>query len=143
MAIQSPNAKEDLQAINATENAISAVTKVCKYIDAGVPLDSILPLWLSWLPVIEDKEEAPHVYNYLCDLIERLVRLKWTYVDCTLSKILSLSLIHSNSSVILGQNNGNVPRILGIIADVCAEDALQDDEQVYMRLLAIARHIQV
>jgi hypothetical protein len=50
---------------------------------------------------------------------------------------------HSNSSVILGQNNGNVPRILGIIADVCAESALQDDEQVYMRLLSIARHIQV
>ena len=76
LAIQAPNAKEDLQAINATENAISAVTKVCKYIDTGVPLDSILPLWLSWLPVIEDKEEAPHVYNYLCDLIERLVSLR-------------------------------------------------------------------
>ena len=45
--------------------------------------------------------------------------------------------------MILGQNNGNVPRILGIIADVCAESALQDDEQVYMRLLSIARHIQV
>lgn len=75
VAIQAPNAKEDLQAINATENAISAVTKVCKYIDT-VPLDSILPLWLSWLPVIEDKEEAPHVYNYLCDLIERLVSLR-------------------------------------------------------------------
>lgn len=57
-------------AINATENAISAVTKICKYVE-GVPLDSILPMWLSWLPVVEDKEEAPHVYSYLCDLIER------------------------------------------------------------------------
>ena len=73
VAIQAPNAKEDLQAINATENAFSAVTDVCKYADIGVPLDNILPLWLSWLPVIEDKKEAPHVYNYLCDLIEKFV----------------------------------------------------------------------
>ena len=163
MAIQAPYAKEDLQAINATENAISAVTKVCKYVDTGVPLDNILPLWLSWLPVIEDKEEAPHVYNYLCDLIERFVGRSYDLREIVLTISLSppplfdlshpslstsfllspYTCTHSNSSVILGQNNGNVPRILGIIADVCAEDALQDAEQVYMRLLAIARHIQV
>ena len=71
MAIQAEGAKEDIQAINATENAISAVTKICKYIETGVPLESILPMWLSWLPVTEDKEEAPHIYSYLCDLIER------------------------------------------------------------------------
>lgn len=70
-AITSPDAKEDIQAVNALENAISAVTKICKYLDSGVPLNSVLPMWLSWLPVTEDKEEAPHVYSYLCDLIER------------------------------------------------------------------------
>lgn len=118
VAIQSPNAREDSLSTNATENAISAVTKVCKYVDSGIPLDSILPMWLSWLPVIEDKEEAPHVYSYLCDLIE------------------------SNNSVILGVSNANVPRILAIIAEVCAEDTLQDDEQVYLRLVSIARHVQ-
>jgi len=51
--------------------------------------------------------------------------------------------IHSNSSIILGVDNANVPRILAIIADVCAEDALEDNEQVYLRLLSIARHVQV
>ena len=73
-AIQSDDAKEDMAALNATENAISAVTKICKYLESNiVPLDQVLPLWLSWLPVTEDKEEAPHVYSYLCDLIERYV----------------------------------------------------------------------
>lgn len=72
IAIQSPNAREDLPAIHATENAISAVAKICRYIESGVPYDTVLPLWLSWLPVVEDKEEACHVYTYLCDLIERL-----------------------------------------------------------------------
>jgi len=70
-AIAAPNAREDSPAINATENAISAVTKICKYLETGVPYETVLPRWLSWLPVVEDKEEAPHVYNYLCDLIER------------------------------------------------------------------------
>ena len=61
-----------MPAIHATENAISAVAKICRYIESGVPYDTVLPLWLSWLPVVEDKEEACHVYTYLCDLIERL-----------------------------------------------------------------------
>eukprot|EP00731_Ephydatia_muelleri_P030234 Em0021g757a len=69
--IQSPNAREDSAATNATENAISAVAKICKYLESQAPLDNILPMWLSWLPVTEDKEEAPHIYSYLCDLIER------------------------------------------------------------------------
>ena len=49
----------------------------------------------------------------------------------------------SNNHIILGENNINVPRILSIIAEVCVADALEDNEQVYMRLLSIARHIQV
>ncbi len=81
-AINAPNAKEDTPAINATENAISAVTKVCKYLDTGVPYDSILPMWLSWLPVVEDKEEAPHVYSYLCDMIERYIHVTDSFSLC-------------------------------------------------------------
>ena len=57
--------------IDATENAISAVTKICKYNHGNIPVDDVIPVWLSWLPIIEDKEEAPHVYGYLCDLIQR------------------------------------------------------------------------
>ena len=57
--------------IDATENAISAVTKICKYNHGNIPVDDIIPVWLSWLPILEDKEEAPHVYGYLCDLIQR------------------------------------------------------------------------
>jgi hypothetical protein len=118
MAIQRPGAKEDIPSINATENAISAITKICRHVETGVPMETILPLWFSWLPVVEDKEEAPHVYSYLCDLIE------------------------NNNALILGQNNGNVPQILLIIAAVCEVSALEEDKQVFLRLLSIARHIQ-
>ena len=74
MAVQDPNAKMDFASVHATENAISAMAKICKYIKSGIPYENVLPVWLSWLPVTEDKEEAQHVYGYLCDLIQRCVR---------------------------------------------------------------------
>ena len=36
-----------------------------------VNVEEVLPHWLSWLPLHEDKEEAVQTFNYLCDLIER------------------------------------------------------------------------
>lgn len=48
-----------------------------------------------------------------------------------------------NNTYILGSNNTNVPNILRIIGEVVAEDVLRESDQVYQRLLAIARHIQV
>ncbi|XP_011405014.2 PREDICTED: importin-5 [Amphimedon queenslandica] len=107
----------DMPTIHAKDNAISAVAKICRHID-GIALDTVLPLWLSWLPVVEDKEEASHVYTYLCDLIER------------------------NNASILGANNENVPKILGIIGDVISEEVLTNNDLVLQRLLAIARHVQ-
>lgn len=61
----------DTRNINATENAISAVTKIMKYNSSAIHVDEILSMWFSWLPVVEDDDEAPHVYGYLCDLIEQ------------------------------------------------------------------------
>lgn len=68
--INNPESREPKN-INPTENAISAVTKIMKYNSSAVNLDEILPVWFSWLPVVEDADEAPHVYGYLCDLIEQ------------------------------------------------------------------------
>jgi hypothetical protein len=67
--IQDPEARA-VENLSPTENAISAVTKICKYNHSVINLGDILPLWLGWLPVWEDNEEAGHVYGFLCDLIE-------------------------------------------------------------------------
>lgn len=61
----------DPRNINPTENAISAVTKILKYNSSAINLEEVIPIWFSWLPVVEDADEAPHVYGYLCDLIEQ------------------------------------------------------------------------
>ena len=56
--------------ITSTENCVSAVSKICKYNNSMVNVNEIIPNWLTWLPVTEDHEEAPHVYGYLCELME-------------------------------------------------------------------------
>ncbi|RKO92447.1 armadillo-type protein [Blyttiomyces helicus] len=56
----------------ATENAISAVGKICQFAGASgtFNLDQVLAAWVKTLPIVEDDEEAPATYNYLIDLIE-------------------------------------------------------------------------
>ncbi|XP_071439915.1 importin-5 [Hetaerina americana] len=104
--------------VNPTENAISAVTKILKYNSSAVNVEEILPHWLSWLPVYEDVDEAPHVYGYLCDLIE------------------------GNHPLVLGPSNSNLPRLIAIIAEAFALDALSLDNDVSKRMLGLVRQIQ-
>jgi hypothetical protein len=68
--IQAPEAKTK-ENVNATENCISAVGKIMKFKPDCVNVEEVLPHWLSWLPLHEDKEEAVQTFSYLCDLIER------------------------------------------------------------------------
>ena len=67
--ITAPNARVDKN-VSPTENCISAISKMCRYRSDVVNVNELVPHWLSWLPVWEDEEEAVHVYNYFCDLIE-------------------------------------------------------------------------
>lgn len=118
LAIQDLTSKADFTSIHARENAIAAVTKICKYVKNGVPYESVLPLWLSWLPVVKDKVEAQYTYGYLCDLIQ------------------------SQNPLILGPSNVNIPRILAIFAEALNEDALSFNPEVQGRVLAILKHIR-
>ncbi|PAA65847.1 hypothetical protein BOX15_Mlig010097g1 [Macrostomum lignano] len=106
--------------VSCTENAIAAATKILKHCPAevaGQPPEQILPMWLSWLPVSEDREETEHVYGFLCDLIE------------------------GNDPNILGPNNQNVPRILAIIGECLYREALDEDKPTAARIVAIARQV--
>ena len=73
LLIQVINDRESrsIENLQATENAISAVTKILKYNCTGVSIEQVLPTWFSWFPVYDDVEETPHTYGYLCDFVER------------------------------------------------------------------------
>ncbi|XP_076164575.1 karyopherin beta 3 [Ptiloglossa arizonensis] len=104
--------------VNPTENAISAVTKILKYNNKAINVDEILPHWLSWLPVVQDEDEAPYVYGYLCDLIE------------------------ANHVAVLGPNNANLPRLISFFAEALHKDAVSTDNSVMGRILSIVRQIE-
>jgi hypothetical protein len=53
------------------------------------------------LPVTEDVDEAPHIYGYMCDLIQ------------------------SNNPIVLGANNANLPRIVALIADAFSHGVIR------------------
>ncbi|XP_071481332.1 importin-5-like [Diadema antillarum] len=102
----------------ATENAISAVTKIVQHNQSSLNMEEILPVWFNWLPVSEDREEAAYIYNFLCDLVQ------------------------SNNAIILGANNSNLPNILAVIAEAFAREALSESEEVFRRCSGIVREVQ-
>lgn len=137
--VQAPKSR-DPENVNPTENAISAITKILKYNSSALPnTDEIIMLWLvenllattkeiifsfnlfrrfSWLPVVEDNDEAPHVYGYLCDLIQ------------------------SNHIAVLGVNNANLPRILQIIAEAFRTCVIAPQNEVGTRMLQIVKQLE-
>uniref|UniRef100_A0A2K6NK93 Importin 5 n=1 Tax=Rhinopithecus roxellana TaxID=61622 RepID=A0A2K6NK93_RHIRO len=115
--IQSADSKTK-ENVNATENCISAVGKIMKFKPDCVNVEEVLPHWLSWLPLHEDKEEAVQTFNYLCDLIE------------------------SNHPIVLGPNNTNLPKIFSIIAEGEMHEAIKHEDPCAKRLANVVRQVQ-
>lgn len=116
--INAPDSRS-IKNANPTENAISAVTKILKYNNSQIKVtDDIILMWLNWLPVLEDDDEAPHVYGYLCDLIE------------------------ANHMVVLGPNNENLPKLVGIMAESFSKEVVEPTAPVGVRMANIVRQIQ-
>ena len=71
------------------------------------------------MPVTEDVDEAPFVYGFLADLVER------------------------NNPHILGANNSNLPRVVAVIAEAIAVDVLPPDHAARQRIVSIVKQVQV
>lgn len=64
-----PDARAE-ENLNATENCVSAIIKVCTAFESSIPdLQKILHQWIKLLPVTQDEEAATVVYKALGDLI--------------------------------------------------------------------------
>ncbi|KAF8005112.1 hypothetical protein HF325_000569 [Metschnikowia pulcherrima] len=65
-----PDARAE-ENINATENCIAAIPKICANFSASVPdMDKVLQDWVLLLPIVQDDEAATYAYNFLADLIQ-------------------------------------------------------------------------
>jgi len=120
LLIQVINDRESrtVENLQATENAISAVTKILKHNSSSISVNEILPTWFSWFPVYDDSEETPYTYGYLCDCVE------------------------SNNEIILGVNHCNIPRIIQVIVDCFVRDGIDMENLVAKRMINICKHVQ-
>lgn len=118
--VNRPQARSTAEDTAATENAISAVAKILKHNSSLIDANAVIPAFLSWLPIWEDTDETPYVYGYFADLVE------------------------SNSPLVLGENNSNLPRILTIIVEAFHKGAFEDAidaENTKNRLIQIVKFL--
>lgn len=77
----------------------------------------ILYYRLTWLPVVEDTEEAPHVYSLLCELVA------------------------SGHEALATPDAPQ--RVIATIAEAFLQDAVPEDNPVFAQMVALVRQIQV
>ncbi|GBP12897.1 Importin-5 [Eumeta japonica] len=105
-----------IEKLSATENAISAVAKIIKYNHSQINRDETIRHWLTWLPVVEDAEEAPHVYELLCELA-------------------------AGGHPALATPDA-LPRLLALLAEAFLRDAVPETSPVYAQMVNLVRQIQ-
>ncbi|KAH8038694.1 hypothetical protein HPB51_002838 [Rhipicephalus microplus] len=116
--IEAPDSRAP-ERVFATENAISAVSKVLLWRSQAINADELIPRWFSWLPVWEDDEENPHVYGLLCSLLE------------------------VNHPALLGKDNANLPRVVMVMAEAFAKEAVEPSSPVGARMVALLNSLKV
>jgi len=114
--ITSPDARSEKN-INATENAISAVGRICEAHSSSVNLAQVLPVWLSYLPVTEDKIESRVIYSLLCSFVEKA------------------------SSHIIGQGYQNLSKLVRVFAETLGTELV--DNTLTLRMVSILKQMQL
>jgi len=110
-----PQAREG-DNISATENAISAVGKICRYQSGAIDLAIVLEGWIGFLPVTDDKEESKVTYGNLCYFIE------------------------TQPTLAFGEGYKNLPKILSLFAQTLGTKLI--DEEVSQKMVAIMQLMQ-
>ena len=94
----------------ANENVVSAIGKILHYVVGPLRLNGkvteaqfndAVAKWISFLPILEDEEEAPHTYGFLIELIEQrnpavmadLTNIVRILLECIGSQLLSKATI--------------------------------------------------
>ncbi|KAF9339339.1 Importin-5, partial [Linnemannia elongata] len=98
-------------------NAISAVTKICKFNSSHFDINTVLPSWVQTLPILHDEEEAPMTYSYMLDLLE------------------------SQHPAVLGLNNVNVPHLVTVMVEALVAGVVPEPTQsrmVYILKVALS-----
>jgi hypothetical protein len=107
------------QFMHAKDNAVSALGKIIKFQHATVDANSLIPNWLSLLPIKNDIDEAKNMNELLTLLLEQnpLAVLGQSYERFELIVVL-LSEIYDKKYL----NDETIPRLTALIQNM-AKDA--------------------
>ncbi|XP_009614417.1 uncharacterized protein [Nicotiana tomentosiformis] len=102
----------------AYDNAVSALGKICQFHGESIDSAQIIPAWLNCLPIKADLDDAKHVHELLCSMVERSDR------------------------ELLGPNYEYLPKVISVFAEVlCSEKELATEETAN-RMIDALRHLQ-
>lgn len=88
--INDPESRSE-DCVMATENAISAISRILQHCLQLQNRQQLLECWLQWLPITEDDEEIPNVVKFLVSLIEQ------------------------NDPIVMDQNGANKQRMVDLV----------------------------
>ncbi|KAJ7541709.1 hypothetical protein O6H91_10G072300 [Diphasiastrum complanatum] len=115
--ISQPSSR-DADNVMATDNAVSALGKICQFQRECIDVAQVLPAWLSFLPVKGDLVEAKLVHEQLCVMVER------------------------SDPYLLGLNYQFLPKVISVFAEVLAGGTELVTEQTANRIVNLLRHLQ-
>ena len=92
------------------------------------------------MPIWEDEEEVIYVYSFLYQLLQKYL---FTLNFKKLTHLLFLNNFLSNHSLILGNDNCNVPHIVSIILEVFARTVIDHSSELGQKLISYIKFVNV
>ncbi|GLJ16157.1 hypothetical protein SUGI_0269600 [Cryptomeria japonica] len=102
----------------ATDNAISALGKICEYQRDFIDASQVVPAWLSCLPIKNDIIEAKVLHELFCSMVER------------------------SDPQLLGPGNQHLPKIISVFAEILCSGADLASEETISRIVQLVRQLQ-
>jgi len=102
----------------ATDNAISALGKICEHQKDCINESQVIPAWLNCLPIKNDLVEAKVLHELLCSMVER------------------------SDPQLLGPSNQYLPKIVAVFAEILCAGADLASEETISRIVQLLRRLQ-
>eukprot|EP00897_Mesotaenium_endlicherianum_P006572 jgi/Mesen1/5943/ME000301S05074 len=115
--VRDPDARSSQNEM-ATDNAVSALGKICEHQQGSYDSGDVLAAYLGYLPLRGDTVEAKIVHAQLCSYVER------------------------SDPRILGPNNQNLPKVVAVFAEVLMDEANLATEQIKIHIRSLLQRMQ-
>ncbi|OIS98279.1 hypothetical protein A4A49_20448 [Nicotiana attenuata] len=96
----------------------NTLLKICQFHGEIIDSAQIIPAWLNCLPIKADLDDAKHVHELLCSMVERSDR------------------------ELLGPNYECLPKVISVFAEVLCSEKVLATEETAIRMIDALRHLQ-